>query len=94
MEVYFKDLISKEKSVDQLVDDLSLVVQGENLSEKSRAEINSLLERLKNSYQLWKSRTAGGAYATDRFLRRNPYAFIGGGIVLGLIVGLAIRRRK
>jgi ElaB/YqjD/DUF883 family membrane-anchored ribosome-binding protein len=94
MEVYFKDLISKEKSVDQLVDDLSLVVQGENLSEKSRAEINSLLERLKTSYQLWKNRTAVGAQATDKFLRQNPYAFIGGGIALGLIIGFAIRRRK
>jgi uncharacterized protein YjbJ (UPF0337 family) len=58
MELYFKDLISKEASLEKLVDDLSLIVQGAddyakaigaNVPEHTRDEVTGRLNDLKQS---------------------------------------------
>jgi ElaB/YqjD/DUF883 family membrane-anchored ribosome-binding protein len=101
MEVYFKELISKDTSLDKLVDDLERVVQGADDFAKSlgaklaeRPELARRLQRLKDGCQRINEDIIGGAQATDQFVRKNPYAFIGGAAVLGLLAGFSFSRRK
>ena len=99
MEVYFKDLISKDASLEKLVDDLSRVVQGaddlvQNLSDDSRAEAERRLDRLKDNCQRLRTQAVAGARATDRVLRRHPYTSMLLLFGVGLLVGAKIFRRK
>jgi ElaB/YqjD/DUF883 family membrane-anchored ribosome-binding protein len=95
MEVYFKELISKDASLDKLVDDLERIVQGADDFAKSLAgtklaghpEIARRVERLKESCERINQDIVEGAHATDRFVRKNPYYFIAGAILLGMLVG-------
>jgi ElaB/YqjD/DUF883 family membrane-anchored ribosome-binding protein len=83
MELYYKDLISKEASLEKLVDDLMLLVQGANefaeangtsIPPESKEELTTRLERLKRSCARLKEQTVAGARATDKLLRRYPYS--------------------
>ncbi|HHY85351.1 MAG TPA: hypothetical protein GYA07_07425 [Verrucomicrobia bacterium] len=96
MEVYFRDLISRESSLEQLVDDLALVVQGADdyaravgasLPEPQRAELETRVTRLKDAFQRFRKQAATGARATDRLLRRNLYTSLAITFVAGLWVG-------
>src|SRR6185503_8130132 len=96
MEVYFKNLISDEGSVEKLVDDLTRVVNdandfvqavGGNLSAESRQEITTRLENLKIGYRRLREQTLAGARATDRWIHRNPYALVGAAFAVGLLLG-------
>ena len=94
MEVYFKDLISKEASLDKLVDDLAQEADdfaqtiGAGMSEESRREVAHRADRLKQSCRRLKENAVAGVQATDRLVRRNPYASLGLAAVLGLLVAL------
>jgi ElaB/YqjD/DUF883 family membrane-anchored ribosome-binding protein len=86
MEVYFKDLISKEASLDKLVDDLMLVVQGaEEIADAAAAslppekheELKTRLQRLKEACRIIKQQTISTAVAADKVLHRYPYSSIG-----------------
>jgi len=99
MEVYYKDLISKDASLEKLVDDLSLVVQGaeefakaagEELHPEHKIELTSRLNRLKEGYRNVRERAAGGVALTDKVLRRNPYTFAGVAFALGMITGFLV----
>jgi ElaB/YqjD/DUF883 family membrane-anchored ribosome-binding protein len=101
MEVYYKDLISEEASLDKLVDDLMLVVQGAtefadaagaNLAGESKAELATRLENLRESCRRVKGHIFAGARATDKFMRENPYSFIGIGFAAGLLMGVLLKR--
>ena len=101
MEVYYKDLISKEASLEKLVDDLMLVVQGAtefadaagaNLAGEPKAEIVTRLENLRESCRRMKQNVFAGARATDKFMRENPYSFIGIGFAAGLLLGVLLKR--
>jgi ElaB/YqjD/DUF883 family membrane-anchored ribosome-binding protein len=99
--VYFKELISKEASLDKLVDDLERVVQGADDLAKSlgpklaeRPEIAQRLNQLKERCRRINDEIVEGAQATDRFVRKNPYAFIGGAVLLGMLVGFRLSRIK
>lgn len=101
MEVYFKELISKDASLDQLVDDLERVVQGADDLAKSfgtklaeRPEIAQRLEQLKESCRRINQEIIERAQATDRFVRKNPYTFIGGAVLLGVLLGYRVSKRK
>jgi ElaB/YqjD/DUF883 family membrane-anchored ribosome-binding protein len=102
MEVYFKELISKEASLEKLVDDLERVVQGTDDLAKSigvnlaapHDEIGRRLQTLKDKCQRLKLGIVAQAQATDRLVRNNPYSFMAGAAVLGLVMGARLGSRK
>ena len=103
MELYYKDLISKEASLEKLVDDLMLVVQGAEefaeaagatLSSQSKEEITTRLMRLKEGCRRIKKQTITTAVAADKVLREYPYHFFGVAFGLGLLVGLLMPRKQ
>jgi ElaB/YqjD/DUF883 family membrane-anchored ribosome-binding protein len=101
MEVYFRELISKDSSLDKLVDDLERVVQGADDLAKSlgpklaeRPELAQRVQRLKDGCERINQQILDRARATDRFVRKYPYSFIGGAIVLGMFAGAKLSSRK
>jgi ElaB/YqjD/DUF883 family membrane-anchored ribosome-binding protein len=101
MEVYFKELISKDTSLDKLVDDLERVVQGADDFAKSmgtklaaQPEIAWRVRHLKENCERINRELLERAQATDRFVRRNPYPFIAGAILLGIVAGATLSARK
>lgn len=100
MEVYYKDLISKEGSLDALVDDLTMVVQGVDdfAAAAGRSipadELHPRLERLKESCRKIRSQIVAGSVATDKAMRRNPYSTAGLAFGAGLLVGVLLCRSR
>ena|SRR2546423_757878 len=103
MELYYKDLISEEASLEKLVDDLMLVVQGAdafakaagvNLSSEPVAEIATRLERLKASCHRVKKQAVRSALATDKLLRQYPYSALGFAFGLGVLAATLVHRRR
>jgi ElaB/YqjD/DUF883 family membrane-anchored ribosome-binding protein len=103
MELYYKDLISEEASLDQLVDDLMLLVQGadevaeaagSNIINLPKAEITSRLARLKAGCRQAKRDALACAQATDKLFRRYPYSSLGIAFAFGIIVGAVFNRRR
>jgi ElaB/YqjD/DUF883 family membrane-anchored ribosome-binding protein len=101
MELYYKDLISEEASLEKLVDDLMFEVQGANelpgsggslLDPRRKHEILTRLELLKQSCLRMRAHAAATARATDKMLRQSPYASVGLAFGVGLLVGLLLRR--
>lgn len=104
MEVYFKELISKENSLEKLVDDLERVVQGADdlaksigvdITETPQHPVAQRLHTLKERCEAMKQSLLERAQQTDRMVRKNPYSFLFAAGVLGMAVGagLAYRRR-
>lgn len=101
MEVYFKELISKEASLDKIVDNLERVVQGADDFAKSlgkelaeRPEIAQRVHQLKEKCHRINQDIIESAQATDRFVRKNPYSFIASAALLGMLVGFRVSRRR
>lgn len=96
MEVYFKELISEEASLEKLVGDLERIVQGAddfakaigaNVSEYPRTEVVRRLQRLKEGCRRINSQIISKARATDKFVREKPYAFLAAATLLGVFLG-------
>jgi ElaB/YqjD/DUF883 family membrane-anchored ribosome-binding protein len=103
MEVYFKELISKDTSLEKIVDDLERVVQGAdnlakslgvNLADAPQSEIALRLRQLKERCLQIKLDLIETAQATDRLVHKNPYPFMGVAIVLGMFIGARVGVRK
>ncbi|HLH55116.1 MAG TPA: hypothetical protein VKY92_16030 [Verrucomicrobiae bacterium] len=103
MELYYKDLISKDASLEKLVDDLMLVVQGADelaqaagsrLGELETKEITSRLQQLKAGVQRLRQHAVEGAVAADKLMRRNPYSTAGVAFACGLIAAALFYRRR
>jgi ElaB/YqjD/DUF883 family membrane-anchored ribosome-binding protein len=103
MELYYKDLISEDASLEKLVDDLMLVVQGANefaeaaganLAQINREEIHTRLQRLKESCHKIKEQAMAGAAATDKVLRKHPYSSVGFAFACGLLAGTLFSRKR
>src|SRR5215831_45735 len=101
MELYYKDLISEEASLEKLVDDLLLVVQGaEEFAQSAsveagqRAEISSRLAQLKERCHQLQEQAKATALKADKVLRRNPYSSMGFAFLVGIAAGALICRRK
>jgi ElaB/YqjD/DUF883 family membrane-anchored ribosome-binding protein len=101
MELYYKDLISEEASLEKLVDDLLLVVQGvEEFAQTAgvevgqRAEITGRLAHLKDRCRRLKQQAADTARATDKVLRKYPYSAVGFAFAIGIVAGAFMGRRK
>jgi ElaB/YqjD/DUF883 family membrane-anchored ribosome-binding protein len=101
MEVYFKELISEDASLDKLVDDLERVVQGTDHLAKSigvnlaepQSDIAHKLSRFKEDCERIRLDVVARAQATDRLVRRRPYPFLGAAALLGVIVGARLGNR-
>jgi ElaB/YqjD/DUF883 family membrane-anchored ribosome-binding protein len=102
MELYYRDLISEEASLDRLVDDLMRVVQGvdeftenaDTLSEPKKEEIRSRLQLLKAHCLQLKNRAIATAQATDHALRLHPYSSLGFAFGLGLLTAWLLKRSR
>ncbi len=97
MEVYYKDLISEEASLEKLVDDLLQVVQGVDefaqatgaqLPPGKREEVTSHLHRLKEGCARIREQAVRSALATDKLVRQYPYSFAGFVFAFGLLAGV------
>jgi ElaB/YqjD/DUF883 family membrane-anchored ribosome-binding protein len=103
MELYYRDLISEEASLEKLVDDLMLVVQGANdfaeaatphLPYARQQEIQTRLQRLKEGCQRIRKQAVSTALATDKLLRRYPYSAFGFAFACGLLLAMLKRRKS
>jgi len=103
MEVYYKDLISKDASLEKLVDELAMVVQGagefveeaaSHFPEERKAELKSRLQRLMKHCRQLKRRATGGARVADRAIRLNPYLAVGCALGAGLLAGTLMTRKR
>src|SRR5512133_175845 len=101
MELYYKDLISKEASLEKLVDNLMLVVQGaDEFAEAAgatsgaerRREIARRLESLKEGCRKIKEHTKATALAADKVVRQYPYSTAGFAFGLGLLLACLVTR--
>jgi ElaB/YqjD/DUF883 family membrane-anchored ribosome-binding protein len=102
MELYYKDLISEDASLEKLVDDLMLVVQGADelaqvagtsLGELDKEEVTSGLQRIKLGYQHLRQHAIAGALVTDKLMRQYPYSTAGFAFAFGLLAGRYLNRR-
>ena len=102
MELYYRDLISSDASLDKLVDDLMRVVQGANdladavganLDPETRRELTTRLERLKGRCAQLRRQARKTAVAVDKVIHRHPYSSAGFGFAIGVLVGALVRRR-
>ena len=104
MELYYKDLISEDASLEDLVDNLMLVVQGADelaqaagtsLGELDKAEVTSGLQQLKSGFRRFRRHAVDGALAADKLMHRYPYSTAGFAFALGLLAaGCLIRKRR
>lgn len=99
MELYFKELISEDASLEKLVDDLERVVQGVDdfaraiavdLPEHTRSDVARRLHRLKENCQRINSEIISKARATDKLVRKKPYIFLGAAVLVGMIFGVKL----
>jgi ElaB/YqjD/DUF883 family membrane-anchored ribosome-binding protein len=102
MELYYKDLISEDASLEKLVDDLMLIVQGAdefiqtagaNLTPEHKQEITTRLQQLKEGCRQVKQKALSSARAVDKVMHQYPYSVAGFSFGLGLLVGALMRRR-
>ncbi len=103
MEVYYKDLISKESSLEKLVDSLTMLVQGaDEFAEEAgarlrwheRNELATRLQRLKERCRHIKEQAVSSAIAADKVLHEYPYSAAGFAFAFGLILGATLRRKN
>ena len=103
MELYYKDLISKDSSLEKLVDDLMLVVQGAEefaeangarLQQSEKEELHTRLQQLKQSYQRLRQHAIEGAQAADKLMRRYPYSTAGIAFGVGLLTAAYFCHRR
>lgn len=96
MELYYKDLISKEASLEGLVDNLMLVVQGADefaqaagagAGTERRKELIQRLQKLKEGCAKVKEQAKATALATDKVVRQYPYSSSGFAFAAGLLLG-------
>jgi ElaB/YqjD/DUF883 family membrane-anchored ribosome-binding protein len=103
MELYYKDLISEDASVEKLVDELLLVVQGAEgvaeiagaaLEPEQKHELAGRLQRIKAACGQIKAHARSSAIAADKVLREYPYSSVGFAFAFGLMAGALLFRRR
>lgn len=102
MEVYFKNLTAENASLAKLAEDVSLLMQdaealvqasGANLSQESKAELESALAQVKTRGERIKQQALAGARATDRVIRQYPYQSLAVVFGLGVLLGALLKRK-
>ncbi len=103
MELYYKDLISEDTSLEDLVDNLTRVVQGadefaeaaaKEIKGPQKEELKTRVERLKAACQRVKERALTGARAADRTVHEYPYSSVGFAFACGLLAGTLVTRKS
>jgi ElaB/YqjD/DUF883 family membrane-anchored ribosome-binding protein len=103
MELYYKDLISEEASLEKLVDELMLIVQGADefvrangatFQGPQKEEITTLLQRLKDRCQRVQRQAVASALAIDKVLHQYPYSALGFAFAFGLLAGKLFNRKS
>jgi ElaB/YqjD/DUF883 family membrane-anchored ribosome-binding protein len=103
MELYYRDLISEDASLEKLVDNLMLVVQGAEefaeatgagLGKQQREELTSRLERLKEGCRHVQLQARATALAVDKVIRQYPYSSAGLAFGVGLFGGILLKRLR
>lgn len=103
MELYFKNLISTDASLEQLVDDLMRVVQGadefvqaagEHLPPEQKEEITHRLQRLRDACSRLRHRMVASAVKADEAVRLYPYSAVGFAFGVGLLGGVLLARKR
>ena len=103
MELYYKDLISKDSSLEKLVDDLMLIVQGAeefaqvngaSMEPGQKEELHTRLQQLKIGLSRVRQHAIEGARAADKLMRRYPYSTAGIAFAIGLLAAGGFRRRR
>jgi ElaB/YqjD/DUF883 family membrane-anchored ribosome-binding protein len=103
MELYYRDLISEDASLEKLVDDLMLVVQGAEefaeatggaLPKEHQEELTSRLQKLKEGCHQIQQQARATALAVDKVIRQYPYSAAGIGFGLGLLAGILLKRSR
>jgi ElaB/YqjD/DUF883 family membrane-anchored ribosome-binding protein len=102
MELYYKDLISEDASLEKIVDDMAMLVQGASefaaaagavVPQYRQEELSGRLERLKAGCRRVKQQARASALATDKLMRQYPYSSIGIGFAMGIFLGVLLKRR-
>lgn len=103
MELYYKDLISEDATLESLVDDLTRVVQGADeftevacseVGGEKQAELKNRLARLKTACQRVKGQIFAGAVAADTTLHEYPYSTVGFAFSFGIVAGALAGRLR
>ena len=58
------------------------------------AKLEAGIERAKETCKLLEERAAATARATDKVIKKHPYAAIGIGLGLGLLIGVLVMRSR
>ncbi len=102
MELYYKDLISEDASLEKLVDNLMLVVQGVDefaqvagagLTLEEKGEITSRLQRLKEGCRRLEKHAVASALAVRKVVRQYPYSSAGFAFAAGILAGRLLKKR-
>jgi ElaB/YqjD/DUF883 family membrane-anchored ribosome-binding protein len=102
MEVYFDNLTAENVSLDKLADDMTVFLQdaealvqasGGKLTEASKADLESALQRVRTRGERIRQQALAGARATDRVIRRYPYQSLGVVFALGFLLGALLKQR-
>ena len=60
---------------------------------EARKRLNEALEQGRDVYSDVRERAVDGAKAADEFIRENPYAALGIGVGVGVLIGFLLRGR-
>jgi ElaB/YqjD/DUF883 family membrane-anchored ribosome-binding protein len=102
MEVYFKNLTGDEVSVEKLVEDLLVLADdmehlvratGASLTDGSKEELMSALQRFKGRCVAVRTHAIAGAKATDKAIRTHPYVSLGIALGTGFLLAWLIKPR-
>jgi ElaB/YqjD/DUF883 family membrane-anchored ribosome-binding protein len=103
MELYFKDLISRESTLETLVDHLMFVVQGADefaqaagthMAAREKEEITSRLENLKVGCLRLRRHAIASAVAVDKVFHQYPYSALGFAFACGVTAGVLLGRQN
>ncbi len=92
MELYFHDLISEEASLEGLVDQMNLVVQGADELAGDNPVMATRLQRLREQCGRVQRQARILASRTDHLVRKHPYSLAGISLLTGLAVGILLLR--
>ena len=101
METYFKYMTAESGTREKLVQDLKVLLHdaehlitsaGRNLSDRSKAQLVSGLDRMKVTCEKLEATTRSTVRVTDRYVREHPYQTVGAALAIGLLIGVLVSR--